>query len=269
MPSAQTSGFVPLAARGPAGAVSANVLPAIASTTVEDTRVSNQEISVTLAGSLNLGAIFTGSVAANEVGYWLDAMAYSDRYEETPAPSGFVLASRFGFGLRVMFRVRKLNPKANLNYGLIGAALDAGFAQASYEIDAFGLGAQALPAILEGIAQSGPSLSSDTFYKLNTSILKNLVTYIGAHLATLQPMRVAALVRSVLDGDSLDISSAVLFAMRQIRSGRSLQDALAAAGDLDSSAIRLAYVNVLGDVSDTTGPTSHDRDKADDWLADN
>ena len=263
VPTAGVSEIAPVAANAPS--------VVIAPAAVEDTRVSNQEISVTLAGNLNLGAIFTGSVSGNEVGYWLDAMAYSDRYEETPLPNGLVLASRFGFGLRVMFRVRKLNPKANLNYGLIGAAIDAGFAQASYEIDAIGFGAQAAQAlsmILDGIAGSGPSLTSDTFYKLNSSILKNLVTYIKANLATLQPMRVAALVRSLLDADSLDTSHALLFAMRQISNGKTLQDVLAAAGDMDSSAIRLAYANVMGDVSDTTRPSRPDRHKADEWLAD-
>jgi hypothetical protein len=231
--------------------------------------VSNQEISVSLAGSLNLGAIFTGAISNNEVGYWLDAMAYSDRYEETPAPNGLVLASRFGFGLRIMLRVRKINPKATLNYGLIGAAVDAGFAQASYEIDSFGLGQQALPLILGGIAQAGPSLTSDTFYKLNTSILKNLVTYINANLTSLQPVRVAALVRSALEADSLDRSEAVLFAMREIRSGKTLHDALANAGDLDSSTIRLTYANILGDSSETIQPTTINQQQADEWLADN
>jgi hypothetical protein len=252
-----------------AAAPGAAALAPVAAPAVEDTRISNQEISVTLAGNLNIGAIFTGSVSANEVGYWLDAMAYTDKYEEAPSANGMQLASRFGYGLRVMFRVRKLNPKANLNYGLIGASLDAGFAQASYEIDAFGLGSGALAVILEGIAQSGTSLTSDTFYKLNTSILKNLVAYIKAHLATLTPMRVAALVTSTEDADSLDTSSAVLYAVRQISKGRSLQDALNGAGDLDPTSIRLAYSSIVGDLSDETAPpSSSDRDKANDWLAD-
>ncbi|MDQ1638801.1 MAG: hypothetical protein QOF62_2140 [Pyrinomonadaceae bacterium] len=243
----------------------------LASAAVQDTRVSNQEISVTLAGSLNIGAIFTGAVSANEVGYWLDAMAYSDRYEETPAANGLVLANRFGFGLRVMFRVRKLNPKANLNYGLLGAAIDAGFAEASYEIDAIGFGthaAEALAMILEGVGAYGPALNSDTFYKLNTSITKNLVAYIKTNLKSLQPTRVATLLRSALDEDSLQMSHAILFAMRQIKDGKRLIDALAAAGDMNPIAIRLAFANVMGDVSDTTKPTKADSKTAGEWLAD-
>jgi hypothetical protein len=248
----------------------AGVNTAVAPVEVEDTRVSNQEISVTLAGNLNLGSIFTGAVSGNEVGYWLDAMAYSDRYEEAQAPDGLVLANRFGFGLRVMFRVQKLDSKMNLNYGLLGAAIDAKFAQASYEIKAIGFGVhagQALSEILDGIIASG-SLTSDTFYNLNSSILKNLVTYIKTNLHTLQPTRVSALVRSLLDTDSLDTSQAAMFAMRQISRGKTLKDALAAAGDMNATAIRLAYANVMGDAQDTIKPSSAHQHKAEEWLAD-
>jgi hypothetical protein len=52
-------------------------------------------------------------------------------------------------------RVQTVNGQASLNYGLIGAALDIRNATASYEIDAFGLGAGALNTILGGIAQGG------------------------------------------------------------------------------------------------------------------
>lgn len=238
---------------------------------VEDTRISNQEISVTLAASMNIGAIFNGAVSANEFGYWLDAMAYSDRYEEAPAPNGLVLAHRYGYGLRVLFRVRKLNVKASLNYGLLGAALDVGYARASYQILGLGFGSnvnQALAIILDGVASSGANLNGETFYKLNSSILKNLVAYIKDNLDKMQPTRVAALVRGASDGASLDASQAILFAMRRIRGGESLQEALAAAGDLDSAAIRLAYANVLGDVEETTKPTKDNRHTADEWLDD-
>jgi hypothetical protein len=144
-----------------------------------DTRVSNQQIDVTFAANINLGIIFTGSVAYNETGYWLDAMAYTDKFEEDPAEDGVIVAERFGVGLRVLMRVQTINGQASLNYGLIGAALDIRNATASYEIDSFGLGAGALNTILGGIAQGG-DLTSDTFYKINSVVLKSLVDYILA-----------------------------------------------------------------------------------------
>jgi hypothetical protein len=234
---------------------------------VEDTRVSNQQISVALAVNLGLSPIFSGTVSSNEVGYWLDAMAYTDQYEAEPTQGNLVLATRFGFGIRVMFRVQVLNANAKLNYGAIGAAIDAQFASATYEIDAFGLGAGALPIILGSLKQFG-NLTSDAFYSLNSAIIKNLIDYIKAHIGEFQPQRVAALLQSIGASDSLDVSQAILFAMREIRSGTSLRDALAKADDLDSASIRLVYSTMLGDVPDTTVPNKQQRDSADEWLAD-
>ena len=239
---------------------------------IEDTRVSNQQIDVTLAGNLNIGAIFGGTVAAGEVGYWLDAMAYSDQYENAPGPNGVILGNRFGYGLRVMFRVKQLSAKAKLTYNLIGASVDAGFAQAGYEIEAYGFGPQAphaLATILDGVASSGTTLTADTFYKLNSSILKNLVAYIESNEATMQPVRVATLVSNSKPGDSLDVSQAVLYAMRAISSGATLEAALKSAGDLDPTSIRLAYSSIMGDVPSNTEPSNANSAAADRWLSDN
>lgn len=251
---------------------SAASTPAPAPLVIQDTRVSSQQIDVTLAGNLNIGSIFNGSVTAGEVGYWLDAMAYADQYEQTQQADGTILGSRFGYGLRIMFRVRQISPKASLNYGLIGASVDAGFVQASYEIDAFGFGPQtatALASILDGVAAQGPSLTGDVFYQLNESILKNLVTYITTNQATMQPVRVATLVSSNQSGDSLGTSHAVLYAMRQLNSGKSLQDALNSAGDYDANAIRLAYASIMGNTAPNVPPTGLNTNAASQWLADN
>jgi hypothetical protein len=66
---------------------------------IQDTRVSNQQIDITFAANINLGTIFTGSVAYNETGYWLDAMAYADKFEEDPPDDGVIVAERFWRGL--------------------------------------------------------------------------------------------------------------------------------------------------------------------------
>lgn len=171
--------------------------------------------------------------------------------------------------MRILFKVDVLNLKAKINYGAIGAAVDAKAANASYEIDAIGLKADALPIILGSIAQSGALINGDTFRHLNSDVIQNLVDYIKQHVSELKPQRVAALLQSSGMGDSLDISQTVLFAIRQIRSGTSLHDALQDAGDLNSASIRLAYEKFLGDVPDTTEPNAAQKDAADEWLADN
>jgi len=246
--------------------------PPKAPTPILDTRVSNQQIDVTLAGNLNIGTIFTGSVSASDVGYWLDAMAYSDQFEQVVTPTGTILGFRFGYGLRILFRVRTLSGKANLNYELIGASIDAGLAQASYEIDGFGFGAQtnqALAMILDGIASSGTTLDGNTFYSLNAAILKNLAAFIAAQQANLQPVKVATLVTNTTIDKTFNTSRSILYAMRQIGTGKTLEQALTSAGDLDSTGIRLAYEAILSDASPQTQPTGANENAAAKWLADN
>jgi hypothetical protein len=50
--------------------------------------VSNQQISVTFAGNIGIGAIFNGAAQSNEVGYWLEAMTYTDQFEQLPLSDG-------------------------------------------------------------------------------------------------------------------------------------------------------------------------------------
>lgn len=233
-----------------------------------DVRVSNQEIDVSLAGNLGLGTIFNASASANEVGYWLEAMAYTDQFEQLPPADGEIVANRFGAGLRVMFRVQVLDATANLNIAFLGASLDANYATASYEVDGFGLGPGALVTILAGLNSSG-TLTGDALYKLNTTILSTLTDYIKQHVDDLQPQRVAALVSTPKAGDSLDTSHAVLYAKRQISSGHTLQTALDDAGDLDRATINLVYSDALKTSDPSVVPNNIQRQAANDWLADN
>jgi hypothetical protein len=223
---------------------------------------------VSLAGNIGLGTIFNASASANEVGYWLEAMVYTDQFEQLPPADGQVVANRFGAGLRVMFRVQVLDASANLNLAFLGASLDAQYATASYEVDGIGLGAAALPAILGGLNASG-TLTGDALYQLNTTILKSLTDYIKQHAADLQPQRVAALISTPQPGDSLDVSQAVLYAKRQISSGHNLQTALEGAGDLDRATISLVYSDALKTSDPSAAPNSTQKQSANDWLADN
>jgi len=68
---------------------------------LNNTKVSAQDISVSLAAKLGIGSIFSGSVSYNDHGYYLDAMAFSDQYQERSGPDATVYAtwwaSDFGY----------------------------------------------------------------------------------------------------------------------------------------------------------------------------
>jgi len=167
-----------------------------------------------------------------------------------------------------MFRVQVLDASANLNLAFLGASLDAQLATANYEIDGFGLGAAALPTILDGLNSSG-TLTGDALYKLNTTVLTKLAEYIKQNASTLQPQRVAALISIPKPGASLAVSQAVLYAKRQIAQGHNLQTALEGAGDLDPATIGLVYSDALTSSDQSVVPNAIQRQSASDWLADN
>jgi hypothetical protein len=233
-----------------------------------DVRVSNQQVSVTLAGNIGLGTIFDASATSNEVGYWLEALAYTDQFEQLPPSDGEVVANRFGVGLRIMFRVQVQDSNANLNFAFLGASLDTHYATANYEVQGFGLGVAALPTILDGLNTTG-TLTGDSLYELNTTVLTKLTEYIKQNADTLQPQRVAALISTPQPGNSLDVSQAVLYAKRQVSQGSNLQTALEGSGDLDSATIRLVYSDALKTSDPSDVPNAIQGQSADEWLADN
>ena len=122
---------------------------------LNNTKVSAQDISVSLAAKLGIGSIFSGSVSYNDHGYYLDAMAFSDQYQERSGPDATVYATRWGVGLRILLRVQALQANLSLNYAVIGAAVQLGYARASYEVQTYGMGAAALSIVLGGLADVG------------------------------------------------------------------------------------------------------------------
>src|SRR5262249_31339246 len=140
--------------------------------TIGSVTVSTQQISISVAAKLGIGSIFTSSGQGNEAGFWLDAMAFADS-AVAPTPQNIVSQTRWGYGLRILFHARQLNTSFNLNFAVLGAGVEYGFVDASYEVQTIGLGPMALATILDGLSQFG-TLRGDTFHDLNTTVIQNV-----------------------------------------------------------------------------------------------
>jgi hypothetical protein len=224
-----------------------------------------QEISASLAATLGVGTVFTGSVKANEYAYWLDAFAFADS-RTTPSTDNLVIKTRWGYGLRIVFRARKLDASATLSYSILGAQVQFGVASADYEVQTIGLGPGALVAILGGLSQFG-TLNGDTFHDLNTIVIDKLRGVISAPGSSFTARPLAVQVSTVLEIDSVVKAKAEIFAMRRIASKLSLNDALQKAGALyDADTIKAVYKAEVGDVSPDQKPSDSARDAASAWL---
>lgn len=234
-------------------------------TTVGNVSLERQDLSISLGAKLGVGSIFASSVQANELGFWLDAMAFADSAFGTD-PQNIVNQTRWGYGLRIMFRARQLSTSVNLNFALIGAAIDYGLASASYEVQTVGLGPMALGAVLNGLSQFG-TLRGDTFHELNTTVINNLSKHIEENSGELTPRPIAVQLRIPVEQDPIPKARAEVFAMRRIRDGSSIKEALErASGRYDENVIRLVYKTLAPGLKDTDTPPNGAKTKAKEWL---
>jgi len=250
------------------GTLRAQPLPLDEGTTVQNVVVSlgGQEISVSLAASLGVGSVFTGSGKLHENAFWLDAVAFADSPTRT-TNENIVKKTRWGYGLRMMFRAQQLDASVKLSFPLLGAHVDLGLASASYEVQTIGLGAQALASVLGSLSQFG-TLRGDTFHDLNTTVINDLTQLIAQHGTEFHPRPLAVQVKIPLELDPIVKARSEVFAMRRIREAASLKDALARAGAAhNADAIRAVYRKIAGDLPETQPPPKSARETAKEWLA--
>jgi len=222
-------------------------------------------ISVSLATSLGVGTIFTGTAKSSEFGYWMDAVASADSATKT-TDENIVNKTRWGYGLRIMFRIRQLDASASSGFGAIGANVQLGLVSASYEVQTLGLGPLALTAILDGISPFG-TLNRDTFQDLNTKVIDNVKTVIADPHASLTVRPLAVQVKFPVEQNPIDKARIEVFTMRRIREGTDLKDALARAGlSRSPDVIRAVYLKVAGDIPEDQKPPQSARDFAKMWL---
>lgn len=227
-------------------------------------QVISDALSLSVAAQLSVGAIFSGSAASNERGFYFDAMTFTDRYRESTDPSAGVSATRWGIGMRVLLRVEDLSAKASLNFAMVGAAVELGQARARYEIRGFGLGVAGLVTVLQNIEAIG-EFSYDTYLKLNRDISPALATYIDENAGTMKPQPVAVAVTRSLDRTAQ--ARSIYHAIRCIADRKPLRDALEEAGvRLDRPSIRRTYFEFLGSDDATLRPTRDQDRAAEDWL---
>lgn len=228
----------------------------------------DSEIALSVAGKLAVGSIFGGTAGYDEHAFYLDGAAYTEKYAE-PAGGQGVLGTRWGVGLRVLLRVKKIKADVNLNFGMVGAAVQLGYASAQYEIQGIGIGIDGLQIVLGALGGRG-DFTSETYYKINDAVLSKLADYIKANAAKLKPQPFAVQLIQPIDIDPMVVARPIVFAMRRIREGSSLNDALGrASGKYEETEIKAVYGKISPGSGPDDKPSKDSRNQADNWLSDN
>jgi hypothetical protein len=223
--------------------------------------VNQSSLSVSLAASLGYGAFFSGSAAGKQQGFYLDAMAFANQYEEHGSNRA-IIATRWGVGIRVLVRVFDIKTDLSLNLGLVGAAMKFGYAQSEYGIEGYGIGGpEGLKIVLDGLGTLG-EFNFETYLKITGPIVQNLGHYIADHKDSLTPQPIAvALARSV---DPVETSRSVYHAASCIARGWTLREALEKAVlSIDPKTVRTAYGAIAGVTDEKEEPK---RETAEVWL---
>jgi hypothetical protein len=230
-------------------------------------QVVTGNLSVSTAAKLNIASIFGGSVNYNDKAYYFDAAAYTDKLKEGVLGDTVVFATRWGVGLRIALRVSDIKTELSGNFGAVAAAVELGAAKARYEIRGLGLGIDGLVIVLDSLSTLA-DFNYDTYYKVNTQVLKNLADYIRANKATLKAVPIAAALTKPLEVDPVVQGKSVLYAVTMIKDRRSLGDALRqGTANYDEQVIRRVYQTIIGeDVTDTTPIADEPRQRAQAWL---
>lgn len=227
----------------------------------------DSEISLSVAGKLAVGSIFGGTLGYDEHAFYLDAAAYTEKYAEPAGPQG-ILGTRWGVGLRVLLRVKKVKTDLSLAFGMVGAAVQLGYASAQYEIQGIGIGIDGLQIVLGELGGRG-DFNSETYYKINDAVLSKLANYIKTNAANLKPQPFAVQLIQPIDLDPIVAARPIVFAMRRVREGSSLNDALSrAAGKYDEAEIKTVYAKLNPGAGPDDKPSKDSRSQADNWLSD-
>ena len=138
---------------------------------------------------------------------------------------------------------------------------------ASYEIQTLGLGPQALPAILDGLSQFG-ELTPDTIRDLNGKVVTNLSALLESPPAggfTARSLAVQASIPSIFD--PIIKAKDEVFAMRRIRAGKFLDDAIQQAGaNPNPDVIKAVYSSIAGNIASNAPPSTSGQNAAKGWL---
>jgi hypothetical protein len=224
------------------------------------------EIDLSVAAKLGIGSIFSGTLNYGDRAFYLDATAYTDVYSETPGNP--ICGTRWGVGLRVLLHVSDIKGGLSLNFGLVGAAVQLGLAKALYQIDGMGI-PDGLSVVLDELHGFG-DFTAETYFKINDSVIPKLAEYMKNNAAklTAEPYQVQLI--QPVDIDPILSAKPIVFAMRRLREGCSLQEAIAkASGKYDESEIHAVYAKVAPELAPGDRPPQGVRTAADEWLKDN
>ncbi|MTB53925.1 hypothetical protein [Lewinella sp. W8] len=230
--------------------------------------VVQESISTSVAATIKLSPIFGGDIKYNDKAYYLDAIAYVDKYDKVISEDRVVYATRWGVGIRIVLKLTNLDVNFQLSLNSIGAAVELGKVNARYEIQGLGLGIDGLNIVLSKLSPVD-DFTYDTYLAIKKKVIPELSKYIAKNKETLIPQPIAVEINEPLSVSNLYKGKTVAFTVKQIARGKSLEECLRSNSDLyDEDIILDVYEEMVGKVKKTDTPSDDAVSRARNWLRD-
>lgn len=212
--------------------------------------------------TLGVMSIVTAAQSLNAVALVHDAVKYTEVWASPPGKQ-LVTATRWGAGFRATLLISDFSAKVDVNTSWAAVAAEIGLANVSLSIEAFGIGE---PSLLAKLPKSG-RFDHGTAKQLDAAE-KALAAYLDTPGARLTPVPFAVQMSEPPSVPPQDDARAYLFAMRQLKRGTLLKDALHKAKERGFflRTVRSAYQALVPGVGDATQIPSTVKDVADAWL---
>ena len=203
-------------------------------------RLSNQQISISMAAKLDVSAVFKGSFKFDDIGMVFDAVAFTDKHITDQRLGQPVIMTRWGAGMRIAMKVTNVQGDLGVNFGSVAAATELKRARASYEILGLGLGLDALAELLDDLPPFG-DFGLDAYSKLTNGAYTSLKNYITNHKNELSPVPLAVGLREEIEIDPIEQARSVYLAAYWRNRRKSLEYVMEKYPDIDSKIVAMVY----------------------------
>jgi len=248
------------------GEKNSHPIPLSPSSSLSNFIIKYQDLAIDVAASLNIAGIFASNIDVHERGFYYDAIVYTDVMRTGGTGGEEILATRWGVGIRIVIRISNIKGNFDYNLATIGAAVEADFARATYEIQGIGLGQSGFEIVLDGLSDIA-SFNYQTYLDIHQKVIPKLSAYLKTNKNKFNPQPIAVIIKSSVGFNYLDIGQSVLFAMFQISKGKPLINAIESTPtDLNHVIIQQTYLKFIGDIPENDKPSEDAIKRAKQWF---
>ena len=219
------------------------------------------ETSADFSSELKIAAIADISGEFNSIVITRDIAKFVDVSDNRPVNSQ-VIETRYGVGIRLMIKLSNIEFGTDVSFGVVGAASELNLANVEYEISGIGFADTSILDVLPG----PQNITQDTVSSLMSTFddIKNKIS--AMNVDDFVPQAFQIRVNEPENVDPLLDAQAKVFAVRQIRDRKRLNESLRKGGSLGLSMDLITETYKDFGIDGNERVTSRNKEEAREWI---